>query len=157
MPGSNYDRDLSVKEGFVLKKFLVKWEMILVYIMVLINVLLAVIKPDLYFTHGTVQSMINAGLDVSPLVLGMVFILLLGDIDVSVAAQMILGGMVTALLMIKDFRHSSVLSSESLFVCSVEHSMDSVLLSLKCRRLSLQFLHPCYSEVLWKSFWVRIL
>ena len=121
MPGSNYDRDLSVKEGFVLKKFLVKWEMILVYIMVLINVLLAVIKPDLYFTHGTVQSMINAGLDVSPLVLGMVFILLLGDI------------------------------------CSVEHSMDSVLLSLKCRRLSLQFLHPCYSEVLWKSFWVRIL
>ena len=47
MPGSNYDRDLSVKEGFVLKKFLVKWEMILVYIMVLINVLLAVIKPDL--------------------------------------------------------------------------------------------------------------
>lgn len=66
MPGSNYDRDLSVKEGFVLKKFLVKWEMILVYIMVLINVLLAVIKPDLYFTHGTVQSMINAGLDVSP-------------------------------------------------------------------------------------------
>ena len=72
MPGSNYDRDLSVKEGFVLKKFLVKWEMILVYIMVLINVLLAVIKPDLYFTHGTVQSMINAGLDVSPLVLGMV-------------------------------------------------------------------------------------
>lgn len=53
MPGSNYDRDLSVKEGFVLKKFLVKWEMILVYIMVLINVLLAVIKPDLYFT--TVQ------------------------------------------------------------------------------------------------------
>ena len=26
MPGSNYDRDLSVKEGFVLKKFLVKWE-----------------------------------------------------------------------------------------------------------------------------------
>ena len=77
MPGSNYDRDLSVKEGFVLKKFLVKWEMILVYIMVLINVLLAVIKPDLYFTHGTVQSMINAGLDVSPLVLGMVFILLL--------------------------------------------------------------------------------
>lgn len=55
MPGSNYDRDLSVKEGFVLKKFLVKWEMILVYIMVLINVLLAVIKPDLYFTHGTVR------------------------------------------------------------------------------------------------------
>ena len=101
MPGSNYDRDLTVKEGFVLKKFLVKWEMILIYIMVFINVLLAVIEPELYFTDGTIQSMINAGLDVSPLVLGMVFILMLGDIDVSVAAQMILGGMVTGILMDK--------------------------------------------------------
>lgn len=101
MPGSNYDRDLTVKEGFKLSKFLVKWEMILVYIMVLINVILAISRPDLYFQSGTVQSMINAGLDVSPMVLGMVFILLLGDIDVSVAAQMILGGMVTGLLMDK--------------------------------------------------------
>ena len=99
MPGSNYDRDLTVKEGFKLTKFLVKWEMILVYILVLINVILAVFRHDLYFTKGTIQSIINAGLDVSPMVLGMVFILLLGDIDVSVAAQMILGGMVTGLLM----------------------------------------------------------
>ena len=99
MPGSNYDRDLSVKEGFVLKKFLVKWEMILVYILLLINVILAVFRSDLYFQSGTIQSIINAGLDVSPMVLGMVFILLLGDIDVSVAAQMILGGMVTGLMM----------------------------------------------------------
>ena len=101
MPGSNYDRDLSVKEGFVLSKFLVKWEMILVYILVLLNLILAVFRSDLFFQKGTIQSIINAGLDVSPLVLGMVFILLLGDIDVSVASQMILGGMVTGLLMDK--------------------------------------------------------
>ena len=99
MPGSNYDRDLTVKEGFVLTKFLVKWEMILIYILLLINLILALFRHDLYFTPGTLQSIINAGLDVSPMVLGMVFILLLGDIDVSVAAQMILGGMVTGLLM----------------------------------------------------------
>ena len=99
MPGSNYDRDLTVKEGFVLSKFLVKWEMILVYILLFINLILAVFRHDLYFQHGTIQSIINAGLDVSPMVLGMVFILLLGDIDVSVAAQMILGGMVTGLMM----------------------------------------------------------
>lgn len=101
MPGSNYDRDLTVKEGFVLKKFLVKWEMILVYILLFINLVLAVFRHDLYFQSGTIQSIINAGLDVSPLVLGMVFILMLGDIDVSVAAQMILGGMITGLLMDK--------------------------------------------------------
>ena len=99
MPGSNYDRDLTVKEGFKLSRFLVKWEMILIYILLLINVILAVFRSDLYFRSGTIQSIINAGLDVSPLVLGMVFILLLGDIDVSVASQMILGGMVTGLLM----------------------------------------------------------
>ena len=98
MPGSNYDRDLTVKEGFNLKKFLVRWEMILVYILVLLNLILIVFRTDLYFQAGTVQSIINSGLDVSPLVLGMVFILLLGDIDVSVAAQMILGGTVTGLV-----------------------------------------------------------
>lgn len=101
MPGSNYDRDLTVKEGFVLSKFLVKWEMILVYILLALNLILILFKADLYFQAGTVQSIINAGLDVSPMVLGMVFILLLGDIDCSVAAQMIFGGMVTGLLMDK--------------------------------------------------------
>lgn len=99
MPGSNYDRDLSVKEGFVLKKFLVKWEMILVYILVILNLILAIFRTDLYFQMSTITSIINSGLDVSPMVLGMVFILLLGDIDCSVASQMIVGGMVTGLLM----------------------------------------------------------
>ena len=73
--------------------------MILVYILLFINLVLAIFRHDLYFANGTIQSIINAGLDVSPMVLGMVFILLLGDIDVSVASQMILGGMVTGLLM----------------------------------------------------------
>lgn len=99
MPGSNYDRDLSVKEGFVLSKFLVKWEMILVYILILLNLILLIFKPDLFFQAGTIQTIINSGFDSSPLVLGMVFILLLGDIDVSVAAQIVLGGMVTGLMM----------------------------------------------------------
>lgn len=99
MPGSNYDRDLSVKEGFVLSKFLVKWEMILVYILILLNLVLLIFKPDLFFQAGTIQTIINSGFDSSPLVLGMVFILLLGDIDVSVAAQIVLGGMVTGLMM----------------------------------------------------------
>ena len=77
MPGSNYDRDLSVKEGFVLSKFLVKWEMILVYILILLNLVLLIFKPELFFQAGTIQTIINSGFDSSPLVLGMVFILLL--------------------------------------------------------------------------------
>ncbi len=90
-------RDLTVKEGFQISKFLVKWEMILVYIFILINVVLMVTRTDLYFSSGTIQSIIQSGMDLSPLVLGMIFILMLGDIDVSVAAIMILASMVTGL------------------------------------------------------------
>lgn len=92
-------RDLTVKEKFKLSKFLVKWEMVLVYILILINVILATSRPGLYFAPGTIQSIIQSGMDVAPLMLGMIFILMLGDIDVSVAANMIFSAMVTGLTM----------------------------------------------------------
>ena len=91
-------RDLTVKDSFKLSKFLVKWEMILVYILLLINMILAVARPELYFNIATIQSIIQSGLDLSPMVMGMVFILLLGDIDVSIASEMVLAGMVTGIL-----------------------------------------------------------
>ena len=42
-------RDLSVKQGFKLSKFLVSWEMVLIYILLLINVVLMVSRTNLYF------------------------------------------------------------------------------------------------------------
>lgn len=90
-------RDLTVKQGFKLSKFLVSWEMVLVYILILINLVLMVSRTNLYFSAGTVQSIIQSGMDVCPLVLGMIFILMLGDIDVSVAANMIFASMATGL------------------------------------------------------------
>ncbi len=90
-------RDLTVKQGFKLSKFLVSWEMVLVYILILINVVLMVSRTNLYFSAGTIQSIIQSGMDVCPLVLGMIFILMLGDIDVSVAATMIFASMATGL------------------------------------------------------------
>ncbi len=92
-------RDLTIKQGFKLSKFLVSWEMVLVYILVLINVVLMSMKPNLYFASGTVQSIIQAGMDVCPLVLGMILILMLGDIDVSAASTMIFASMATGLCM----------------------------------------------------------
>jgi rhamnose transport system permease protein len=56
-------------------------------------------KSNLYFTPGTIQSIIQSGMDLSPLVLGMIFVLMVGDIDVSVAATMITASMVTGLTM----------------------------------------------------------
>ncbi len=90
-------RDLTVKKGFQLSKFLVSWEMVLVYILILINIVLVVEKANLYFSPGTIQAIVQSGMDVSPLVLGMIFILMLGDIDVSVASTMIFSSMVTGL------------------------------------------------------------
>ena len=92
-------RDLTIKQGFKLSKFLVCWEMVLVYILILINVVLIAMKPNLYFASGTIQSIIQSGLDVSPLVLGMILILMLGDIDVSAASTMIFASMATGLCM----------------------------------------------------------
>ena len=90
-------RDLSVKQGFKLSKFLVSWEMVLVYILILINLVLMATRANLYFAPGTIQAIIQSGMDVCPLVLGMILILMLGDIDVSVAATMIFASMVTGL------------------------------------------------------------
>ena len=91
--------NLTVKEKFDLRKLLVQWEMILIYILILINVALMAMKSDLYFSPGTIQSIIQTGMDLSPLVLGMIFVLMIGDIDVSVASTMIMASMVTGLSM----------------------------------------------------------
>ncbi len=89
-------RDLTVKKEFKLSKFLVSWEMLLVYILILINIVLVVFRGNLY-NLSTIQSIIQSGLDLAPMVMGMIFVLLLGDIDVSVASIMIFSGMVTGL------------------------------------------------------------
>ena len=96
-PSSNYNRDLKVKEGFKLSKFLVKWEMILVYILIAVNIVLLISRPSLY-NLGTLQSIVTSGMDLSFMVLGMVLILMLGDIDVSISSIMILSGMTMGLL-----------------------------------------------------------
>lgn len=96
-------RDLAAKDKFQLSKFLVKWEMVLIYILIFINVALIVSKADLYFSRGTIQAIIQSGMDLSMLVLGMIFVLMLGDIDVSVASIMILASMVTGLSMDQGF------------------------------------------------------
>lgn len=90
-------RDLTVKAKFQLGSFLASWEMVLVYILIIINIVLMTSRPNLYFAGGTVQSIIQSGMDVSPLVLGMILILMIGDIDISVASIMIFSAMVTGL------------------------------------------------------------
>ncbi|MCR5777525.1 MAG: ABC transporter permease [Lachnospiraceae bacterium] len=90
-------RNLKVDDGFKLGSFLKSWEMVLIYILIVINLVLIAARPDLYFKPGTLQSIIQSGMDVGPLVLGMALILMLGDIDVSCASVMIFASMCTGL------------------------------------------------------------
>lgn len=72
------------------KAFFRSWEMILVYILVAINLLLMIFVGQVYFAQGSLQTIIRSGMEISIMVLGMTFILILGEIDVSVASIMIL-------------------------------------------------------------------
>ena len=56
-----------------------------------------VIMPDIYFAQGSIQTIVRSGMDLSIMVLGMVFILILGEIDVSVASIMLVSSMVLGL------------------------------------------------------------
>ncbi len=93
----NKTRDLTADEGFKLGNFLKSWEMVLIYILIVVNIVLMVSRADLYFKPGTLQAIIQSGMDVCPLVLGMCLVLMLGDIDVSCAAVMIFASMCTGL------------------------------------------------------------
>jgi len=83
--------------NFLVKKrlsFFMSWEMILVYIFLLLNVLMMVYVPYIYFAQGSVTMIIQAAMTPSMMVFGMLFILLLGDIDVSIASIMLVSSMV---------------------------------------------------------------
>ncbi len=91
-------RDLTVKERFRLTKFLTRWEMILVYLLILVNLMLAVSRPSLYMSEGTITAIIESGMDIGPIALGMILVMILGNIDISVASIMILASMVTGFM-----------------------------------------------------------
>jgi rhamnose transport system permease protein len=76
--------------------FLVRWEMILIYIFLLLNVLLLLTNQKVYL--NSYASIIHAGMDLSFMIFPMIFILLLGDIDVSIGSILALSAMVLGLV-----------------------------------------------------------
>ena len=74
--------------------FFVGWEMILVYVFLLLNVLMMVYIPYIYFEPGSLAMIVQSAMIPAMMVFGMIFILLLGDIDVSVASIMLMSAMV---------------------------------------------------------------
>lgn len=89
---------LNVKEEFKLSRFLLQWEMILVYLLIVVNVIVMILKPNLYFAKGTIPSMIQAGMDISFMSLGMYVLLGQGDRDISIGGLILLVSMIIGIL-----------------------------------------------------------
>jgi len=87
---------ISNKKVFSWKKFFLQWEWMLFIIFILINVLNASIS-DNYNLSGIMRAMMDF-LDKAFIVLPMVFIIMLGDIDISVASIVALSAVVMATL-----------------------------------------------------------
>lgn len=72
-------------------RFLVSWEMILIYIFLIFNGLLYFLNGEMFTRSYT--SIIQAGMDLSFMVFPMILILLMGDIDVSIGSILCLSAM----------------------------------------------------------------
>lgn len=92
------ERQLNVKEKFKLSEFLVKWEMILLYILVGIILLGLIIRPDLFTDPATISAMIQSGMAQGILALGMYTLLGQGDRDMSCGGLVILVSAIVGLM-----------------------------------------------------------
>ncbi len=80
-------------------RFFIRWEMLLLYLLIVLNLVLLIMRPDLYLKPGTLASMIQSGLNICPMVLGMSLIMMMGDVDVSCTANMVVCAYATGKLM----------------------------------------------------------
>ena len=86
---SDGTRTISAQRGFSWQRFLFQWEWMLVLMLILVNVFNISASP--YYTHA--KSILNATrdfLDKAIVVFPMAFVLMLGEIDISVASIMAL-------------------------------------------------------------------
>jgi rhamnose transport system permease protein len=89
------ERTISVDRPRSLRTFFFKWEWLLVLIFVGVNVLNGSLSPY-YLDLGNLVGSTNAFLDMAFLVLPMTFVIILGDIDISVASTVALSAVVMA-------------------------------------------------------------
>ena len=85
------------KKAFSWKKFLLQWEWMLFVIFILINVLNVSLSSNYLNFSGIMRASMNF-LDQAFIVFSMAFVIMLGDIDISVASIVALGSVVMAVL-----------------------------------------------------------
>jgi len=89
------ERSISVDRPRSLKRFFFQWEWLLVLILIAVNVINSTLSPY-YLNFGSLVGSTNSFLDMAFLVLPMTFVIILGNIDISVASTVALSAVVMA-------------------------------------------------------------
>lgn len=90
---TDYIRNIESDRKFNLRSFILQWEWLLVLLLVAINVMNIFLSPN-YWDFNSIMSAIQMFLDKAILVFPMMLVILLGDIDISVASTMALSGVI---------------------------------------------------------------
>ncbi len=86
-------RDIKTNRPFSKKRFFLQWEWMLVFIFLAINIMNAAMSPN-YLSSNNILSAIQMFSDKAILVFPMMLVILLGEIDISVASTMALSATV---------------------------------------------------------------
>ena len=89
------DRSISIDSPRSLRRFFFQWEWLLVLIFIIVNFINSGLSPY-YLNLGSLVGSTNSFLDMAFLVLPMTFVIILGNIDISVASTVALSAVVTA-------------------------------------------------------------
>jgi len=86
-------RNIEYERKFSLKRFLFQWEWLLVLLLVVINLINIRLSPN-YWDFDNLMSAIQMFLDKAILVFPMMLVILLGEIDISIASTMALSAVI---------------------------------------------------------------
>jgi rhamnose transport system permease protein len=89
------ERSIGIENPRSLKKFFFRWEWLLVLVFVAVNVVNGILSPY-YLDFGSLIGATNSFLDMAFLVLPMTFVIIMGNIDISVASTVALSAVVMA-------------------------------------------------------------
>jgi rhamnose transport system permease protein len=89
------EREISIDRPRSLKRFFFQWEWLLVLIFVAVNIINSGLSPY-YLNFGSLIGSTNSFLDMAFLVLPMTFVIILGNIDISVASTVALSAVIMA-------------------------------------------------------------
>lgn len=86
-------RNIEAERKFDLKRFLFQWEWLLVLLLIVINVMNISLSSN-YWDFNNLMSAVQMFLDKAVLVFPMMLVILLGEIDISIASTMALSGVI---------------------------------------------------------------